>query len=138
MERDVKKSIGSFNRLPLSIAFLLMAQATCADDQRYLGSGIDGQVFSSPACPAVNIYNPCPDKPISTMVVLTDSSHNEIAREQSDQGGKFSFSLPPGEYIVDARSTIGLSKYGSGASVSVKVSEGSRAKIKLVVDSGIR
>ena len=133
----MNQRIGRLFSIVLCALILVVCNVVSAEDERRFSSGIAGSVFSSPACPAININNPCPDRPVSVEVVVADSSNKIIARTKSDRRGAFFVALPPGEYTVSAKGGIGSPKYPE-TSRTVSVSRNSRAKVKLIIDSGIR
>ena len=110
----------------------------CADNDRHITSGVVGTVVSTPGCPAINIHNPCPDRPISTEIIVTDSSNKIVARTNSNQRGEFSIPLVPGDYTVSAHAGVGSPKYNLPASEKIQVLDNTRVNVRLAIDSGIR
>ena len=116
----------------------LFASSAAAQGNDLHSSGLVGSVFSSPGCPAVNLNNPCPDRPISADIEVADSAGKVVARAKSDQNGSFEITLAPGDYTVSAQAGLRSPKYEANSSIAVKVLKDSRSKVRLVVDSGIR
>lgn len=82
------------------------SQPTSTEGILPYNSGIKGEVMLGPTCPV--IQNPpdpnCADKPYETLVTVfrkADPVH-AFAITKSDKSGMFSFSLPPGEYVLGA------------------------------------
>lgn len=100
-------------------------------------SGIEGVVLRGPMCPVMRVGEECPDAAYQTEVVVYRAATNTevFATVQSDTEGKFSVTLPPGEYVVNARND-GISKTCSDTLVTV----GSKKieKITISCDTGIR
>ena len=69
-------------------------------------TGIQGTVMAGPTCPVErNPPDPqCADRPLQTLVAIYRASDpvHAVVLTRSDAAGKFSASLPPGEYIVGA------------------------------------
>jgi hypothetical protein len=101
-------------------------------------SGIRGTVTLSPVCPVERIPpNPnCAPKPYQTLVAVFragDAVH-AIAFGRSDASGIFSFSLPPGDYVLGA----GESNLPRCDHPSVTVLPGVYASVSVSCDTGIR
>ena len=66
-------------------------------------SGISGVVLAGPTCPVErDPPDPaCADKPIATNINVSRAGSTQIfAQTKSNASGEFSFSLPPGDYVV--------------------------------------
>lgn len=101
-------------------------------------SGVNGTVMVGPTCPVMqNPPDPqCADKPLSTLVAIFRQSDpvHAYALFQSDKEGKFSASLPPGEYVVGA----GENNLPRCPQMPVTVGPAGYASITISCDSGIR
>lgn len=101
-------------------------------------SGIKGVVMLGPTCPVEkNPPDPnCADKPYQTMIVVfrvSDPVH-AISFTNSGADGKFSLSLPPGDYILGA----GESNLPRCDHPQVTVGPDSYATTTISCDTGIR
>lgn len=103
-------------------------------------SGIEGTVMAGPTCPVVqNPPDPdCDDKPIETNVSVYKASDTSRSVEmlESDEGGKFKVSLPPGDYVVMAGS-FGV-PFPSCSDTSATVGSSGYTQIIVSCDTGIR
>jgi len=78
---------------------LLMFFILSACDEKELTTGLTGTVFRGPINPVaiVGILN---DEPFSAEFLVYDNRDNFIISFHSDDEGKFSVALPPGEYMI--------------------------------------
>jgi hypothetical protein len=101
-------------------------------------SGVRGNILLGPTCPV--IQNPpdpqCNNRPYSTLVTVFRKSDrvHAYAIGESDKEGKFSFSLPPGEYEIHA----GESNLPRCASIDVKIEPNIYTPVTVYCDTGIR
>jgi len=100
-----------------------------------LGTGISGVALVGPSCPVAREDDPCPDKPWPGVVVARTLSGTEVGRAATDNEGRFSIQLPPGNYRV-VTLTTGI--FPAPASVEVIVIAGQMTPVELLLDSGIR
>lgn len=101
-------------------------------------SGIRGAVMLGPTCPVERIPpDPrCADKPYQTLVVVfrRDDPARPVALTKSGADGAFSFSLPPGGYILGA----GEKMLPRCVRPEVTVLPGAYASTTIECDTGIR
>lgn len=103
-------------------------------------SGVHGQVLLGPVCPVERIPpDPaCADKPYQTIVQvirLGSAKSSPFAVMETDKEGRFSITLPPGEYaLVPAGGKV----MPRCASQTVTVKPGVMQEVNLSCDSGIR
>ncbi len=102
-------------------------------------SGIRGMVTLGPTCPVMrNPPDPqCADKPYQTSISIFHAGDSVHARAvpMSDASGTFEVSLPPGNYIIDAKGCETLQRC---AQVSAIVSPNSYTDVVVSCDTGIR
>lgn len=101
-------------------------------------SGINGMVLLGPTCPVQrNPPDPnCADKPFSTLVAIFRASDpvHAVVITQSDAGGSFTASVPPGDYTVGA----GESNLPRCDHPTVTVPANRYATVTVSCDTGIR
>lgn len=103
------------------------------------GSGIRGQVLLGPACPVMrDPPDPqCADKPYKvSLVVTTPDSSRAATSFSSDDAGKFSVSVPPGDYEIHSAS--GSQMPPLCRTGSIHVTQGSFTETTVYCDTGIR
>ena len=102
-------------------------------------SGIEGSVLLGPTCPVMrDPPDPqCADRPYQTTVTVAHagSPSQVFAQTQSAADGTFQVSLPPGEYVVDAKGGAMLPRC---AQTPVTVGASAYAHITVSCDTGIR
>lgn len=98
-------------------------------------SGVQGVALVGPSCPVQQAGAPCPDQPWEGVVIVEDLSGRELTRTATDAGGRFAFTLPPGEYTL-VTLTEGI--LPAPASLTVTVVAGQAIYAQLLLDSGIR
>lgn len=103
-------------------------------------SGISGTVMLGPTCPVErNPPDPeCADRPYETEVVVyrAGDTTRVIASARSNAEGIYSFSLPPGQYVVGAGD--GRSMLPRCTNESVTVPPAAYATANISCDTGIR
>jgi len=118
--------------------------APCPDGESGEGilpynSGIRGVVMLGPTCPVMREPpDPgCNDKPYQTSITVFRAGDmlHALAFAKSGADGTFEVSLPPGEYVVDAKGEATL-PYCSQTSATV--SSSSYTEIVVSCDTGIR
>jgi Carboxypeptidase regulatory-like domain len=100
-------------------------------------SGIRGTVLLGPTCPVETLESPCPDRPLADVEIRVLRGSNVVATVRSDGEGRFTVTLDPGRYEVQAVVEEG----GPGMSakpVDVVVTSGVFNDVNVPVDSGIR
>ncbi len=103
-------------------------------------SGIKGAVLLGPACPVIK--NPpdekCADKLYKTALIVTTTDQLQTIKQfSSDDGGKFSVSLSPGEYNIISAPSQNIFPRCSNRD-AIKVVEGQYTDTTIYCDTGIR
>jgi hypothetical protein len=120
----------------LLIGVLILVLATCSIySPTPRGSGIEGQVLIGPMCPVVQPGQECPDQPYQATLTVLNRDGLQIAQFQTDNQGRFSIPLVPGEYILHPESPNGIPFAGDQ---SFMVETGRFTQITVHYDSGIR
>jgi hypothetical protein len=100
-------------------------------------SGIFGTVTQGPMCPVVQQGQPCPDQPYEALIVVKDSSGNEVARTKSGLDGRYQIALTPGRFTLSPQKPAGnILPVASDMQVEVGVGQWVAADISY--DTGIR
>jgi hypothetical protein len=86
-------------------------------------------------CPVVQPGQECPDQPYQATLTVLNRDGVQIAQFQSDDQGRFSIPLVPGEYILHPESPSGIPFAGDH---SFMVETGRFTQITVHYDSGIR
>jgi hypothetical protein len=102
-----------------------------------LTSGVKGQVFIGPACPVVQVDNPCPDQPYQTTLTVFTLDGQEVTRIETDAEGKFQVNLPPGDYYLHPE-TPANRPLPTAPDVPFTVLPNEFTNIIVTYDSGIR
>ena len=121
------------------LSALVMLLAACGNQAppSKADSGVRGVVVSGPQCPVVTIENPCPDLPVSGIVVSVSTPDGSVATEtRTDTDGRFDVAVAPGEYVVQPVVESGGVAFSKPLQVSV--SDGEFVEVTLQVDTGIR
>lgn len=101
-------------------------------------SGVRGIVMLGPTCPVERIPpDPaCADKPFATTITVHRSGASAtFAKGESDASGRFSISLPPGEYTLSAGSGSMLPRC---APTDASVGSTGYTSVSISCDTGIR
>lgn len=119
---------------------LAVALAGCSGvssgDDPSARSGIRGVVTAGPQCPVVVQGSPCPDRPWSGVVRVTNPDGDTVGEVETDAQGGFSIDLEPGSYEVLPVTGGGRPPTVSPEAVEVDVH--TFTEVTLVVDTGIR
>lgn len=103
-----------------------------------LSSGITGITLIGPLHPVEQIsevnQEPCPD---SVIIIKNKINNEEIKRTSVDKNGSFKISLPPGDYILDAKNKTG-SVFPTSKPIDITVLPDKFTNITVYFDSGIR
>jgi hypothetical protein len=92
---------------------------------------------SGPQCPVVTAEDPCPDLPVSGMVVRVSNSDGSAPREtRADTAGRFDLVVARGEYVLQA--VVDSAGPTFATPLQVTVSDGGFVEVTLQVDTGIR
>ena len=118
------------------IGVLILVLATCSIySPTPRGSGIEGQVLIGPMCPVIQQGQECPDQPYQATLTVLSRDGVQIAQFQTDEQGRFSIPLVPGEYVLHPESPNGI-PFASDQSFVVET--GRFTQITVHYDSGIR
>jgi len=118
------------------IGVMILVLATCSIySPTPRGSGIEGQVLVGPMCPVVQQGQECPDQPFQATLTVINRDGVQIAQFQTDDQGRFSVPLVPGEYTLHPESPNGIPFAGDQSFI---VETGRFTQITVHYDSGIR
>ena len=118
------------------IGVLILVLATCSIySPTPRGSGIEGQVLIGPMCPVIQQGQECPDQPYQATLTVLSRDGVQIAQFQTDEQGRFSVPLVPGEYVLHPESPGSIPFAGDQ---SVVIETGRFTQIIVHYDSGIR
>jgi hypothetical protein len=118
------------------IGVMILVLATCSIySPTPRGSGIEGQVLVGPMCPVVQPGQECPDQPFQATLTVINRDGVQIAQFQTDDQGRFSVPLVPGEYTLHPESPNGIPFAGDQSFI---VETGRFTQITVHYDSGIR
>lgn len=118
------------------IGVLILVLATCSlYSPTPRGSGIEGQVLLGPMCPAEQQGQECPDQPYQATLTVRSPNGLQVAQFQTDEQGRFTVSLVPGQYILHPESPNGI-PFASDQSFLVET--GQYTQLTVHYDSGIR
>lgn len=102
--------------------------------------GISGVVLLGPTCPVMrNPPDPgCADKPYKTNLVVTTKDGTRIITElSSDENGRFSVELIPGEYVIQGKPSASILPRCT-SSEAEKVVSNIFTNVTISCDTGIR
>jgi hypothetical protein len=103
-----------------------------------VASGIRGTTSSGPACPVQRPGSSCSHRPIRAVISVTrPRSAATVGSTTTDRAGRFQLKLPPGSYLLVARTLDPLPNGGTQRR-SVTVTDGAFTKVAISFDSGIR
>jgi len=97
-------------------------------------SGVEGVVLLGPQCPVVQEGEECPDRPYQTTVDVFRAGSLYVSK-RTDEDAHFTFSLPPGDYVLRAR---GGEVFPSCSELPVTVGPDAVEEVTLSCDTGIR
>ena len=118
------------------VILLLLFLAACSGPIP-ANTGVQGQVFIGPMCPAVQRANPCPDRPYPAILSILTPQGKNIKRFTADIDGRFQFALAPGSYILRPENPANL-PLPVAPEQSFSVIAGHFTQLKVTYDSGIR
>ena len=104
-------------------------------------TGIAGQIWIGPMCPAMQVGEVCPDQPyqatltVNTLPGAGKPNGTRVTQFESDEEGYFHIPLSPGEYILHPESPNGIPFAEDQTFI---VLEGEYTPIIVLYDSGIR
>ena len=122
-------------KLQFITGVLILLLATCSTQPTTTESGIEGQVFTGPMCPVVQVGQECPDQPYQATLTVNNSNGREIVKVQTDAEGRFMIPLEPGEYVLHPESPNVMP---FAAEQTFIVESGKYTQITVTYDSGIR
>ena len=98
-------------------------------------SGIHLTATIGPTCPGPQRPSEECTKPYEGLFIVTDKAGGEVARVTTDQTGRATIDLPPGEYTIGPKVE---GRLPSAAAMTVTVLSGQYAEVSIGLDSGIR
>jgi len=102
------------------------------------GTGIAGVVVVVGGCPVERAEPPCPERPLSVRLIITDAATNAtVASVTSDADGIFRVAVAPGRYVIRSATPTGP-LVSRGVPVSVDVQANRYASVKVQFRSGIQ
>ena len=126
-------------RSRIGIALVVLLLAGCgAGVSAPPNTGITGQVLVGPLCPVQIQGQPCPDQPVQATVQVLDTSGGQVTRFQTDDQGRFTVNLAPGNYVLRPQRGDGQGLGNLGKDQPVTVVQGQYVTVTLSIDSGIR
>ena len=99
------------------------------------GTGAYGYVTAGPTCPVERPDQPCPPRPVSARVDAEDGSGRTVASTQTDQAGRYSLALAPGNYTLVVVTGTAFPRCPPTA---VTVRSGAPTRADIGCDTGIR
>ena len=118
----------------LATLLLVVAVACGGGATKATDSGIEGVTVSGPQCPVEVAGLPCPDKPFSAKLSISDQRSGKGVSAESDAQGRFRLVLEPGAYTI-----IPLSKnFPPTAPIDVIVRAHAFTHVTVRFDTGIR
>lgn len=103
-------------------------------------SGISGMVLLGPTCPVVKDppEEECADKPYATTLVVTTPDQSRVVKEfRSEETGKFTVQVEPGEYTIRSAAAANILPFCSNSGL-IKVDAGAYTETTIFCDTGIR
>ncbi len=100
--------------------------------------GLSGAKFTAqlgPTCPGPERPGEVCTRPYQGGLAVKDAKGAEVAQVQTDENGKATLNLPPGEYVVTP--TV-EGPFPRGAPVTFTVQPGQYAEVSIELDTGIR
>lgn len=123
-------------KLKFTIGLMIILLATCSSKQPNSGnSGVEGTVFLGPLCPVIQQGQPCPDRPYQATLTINDAHGKKVTQVQTDEQGRFTVYLAPGNYILHPESP-NVMPHAEEQSFTVEA--GMFTEITVNYDSGIR
>jgi hypothetical protein len=100
-------------------------------------SGVQGVTTVDGGCPVIRSGTPCPDRPIAAHLTVTDANGATVTSIDTDSAGHFRITLAPGTYVIHPTNRTGAI-FPVASPVTITVSAGTYATVKIPFDSGIR
>ncbi len=126
-----------FYRINALLLLLLLLLSACAlvPSATPETSGVEGRVLIGPMCPVVQAGTECPDLPYQAGLIILKPDGREVQRFETDEQGRFSIPLPPGDYILAPQSKDAMP---FASEVNFTVAPGEYTRLTFYFDSGIR
>lgn len=100
-----------------------------------VASGVHLTATIGPTCPGPERPGQVCTRPYEGLFVVTSSAGAEVARSTTDQDGKATINLPPGDYMITPKVE---GRLPSGAPTAATVLSGQYVEVSIELDSGIR
>ena len=100
-----------------------------------MASGIHLTATIGPTCPGPERPGQVCTQPYQGLFVVTSNTGAEVTRATTDQDGKATIDLPPGNYTITPKVE---GRLPSGAPTAVTVLSGQYVEVSIELDSGIR
>lgn len=110
--------------------FLVVIVACAKGPAASTDSGIRGRALLGPTCPVEHAESPCPDRPFAAEIEVLQGG-DLVTTVTSGQDGRFSVSLPPGDYVLQGGPP-------TAKPVAVTVHAHEFSQVDVLFDSGIR
>jgi len=65
-----------------------------------LTSGLEVEVFVGPMCPVMRVGEECPDQTYQATLTVLKPDGREYTKFETDENGRYTIILPPGDYIL--------------------------------------
>jgi hypothetical protein len=88
-----------------------------------------------PTCPGPERPGQICTQPYQGLFIVTNNAGAEAARATTDQDGKATIDLPPGNYTITPKVE---GRFPSGAPAAVTVLSGQYVEVSIELDSGLR
>jgi hypothetical protein len=133
-------TVNSISPLPTAIAPQTVPEATSTTPAGPPGtpsvaSGVHLIVTIGPTCPGPQRPGQICTRPYQGEFVVTNNAGAEVARATTDQNGKATIDLPPGNYTIASQVE---GKFPSSAPATVTVPAGQYVEVNIELDTGIR
>lgn len=128
---------GALASVALAGALVACAEARAPAPE---GTGVRGRATIGPMCPVVREGEECPDRPVqTTLQIVARGTDDVVARVTSDDDGRFSAALAPGDYTIrlDPQAPP-PGNMPQAVEVDFTVTAGAYADVLVAFDSGIR
>jgi hypothetical protein len=100
-------------------------------------SGITGQALVGPVCPVVIEGQDCSDQPYQATLTVNSLEGRKIVQFETDEQGKFTIPLAPGEYILHPETPQDM-PLPFAEEQRFTVLPGQYTRLTVLYDSGIR
>ena len=114
---------------------VIILLATCSAQPTPTNSGVQGQVFIGPLGPVVQLGQECPAQPYQATLTVNSPTGERVVQVQTDEQGRFSISLAPGQYVLHPESP---NVFPVAYDLPFTVTESAFTELTITYDSGIR